>query len=86
MYRLCSALAVAFALVLAPVVVEGAQKKRTTSQTKPHKRSTVIIRDRSLFRAPPTPHERNYYGPAPSMQPPMQRVPLPAPLAQPPIR
>jgi hypothetical protein len=86
MHRLYIALAVAFAVVLAPVVSEAAQKKQTTSQTKSYKRPKVIIRDRDLFRAPPTPHERNYYGPAPSIQRPMERVPLPAPLAQPPIR
>jgi hypothetical protein len=90
MHRLATLIAVAFAVALAPAVSEGAQKKQTTyqtkSQTKSYRRPKVIFRDRSLFRAPPPPHERNYYGPAPSIQPPMQRVPLPAPLAQPPIR
>ena len=52
-------------------------------------RRQTIIRDRSLFGPPPLPPsstERNYYGPAPGIQPPMERVPLPAPLSPPPIR
>ena len=38
-----------------------------------------------MYGPPPPPSsERNYYGPAPGIQQPMERVPLPAPLAQPP--
>jgi hypothetical protein len=62
-----------------PAYAERAQKQPRT------KRPPVIIDDRT-FRAPPPPHERSYYGPAPTIQPPMERVPLPAPLAQPPPR
>jgi hypothetical protein len=61
---------------------------RQKSQTRP-RRPGVIIRDRSIFHPPPLPPsstERNYYGPAPGIQPPAPRVPLPAPLAPPPIR
>jgi hypothetical protein len=79
-------MAVACAVALAPAVSEGAQKQQKTPYSKSHKRPKVILRDRSIFRPPPPPHERNYYGPAPSIQPPMERIPLPAPLAQPPIR
>jgi hypothetical protein len=42
--------------------------------------------DPSLYRAPPPPHDRTYVGPGPSLVPPMQRIPPPAPLSQPPIR
>jgi hypothetical protein len=54
-------------------------------QARPAQQPRVIIRDRWL-RGPPPPasSERNYYAPAPGVQQPMQRVPLPAPLAQPP--
>jgi hypothetical protein len=70
----------------------GAQYRYSTGtqyKSKPARRPQVIIRDRSLFGPPPLPPsstERNYYGPAPSIQPPMERVPMPAPLANPPIR
>lgn len=86
MYRLSTAIAVALAVALPPTVSEGAQKRQTTSHTKSHKRPPVIVRDPSLYRPPPPLHDRNYYGPAPTIQPPMERIPLPAPLAQPPIR
>jgi hypothetical protein len=85
LHRLSTALAIAVAVVLAaPVAAEGARREQKSLRTK--SRPPVIIRDPSLYRPPPPPHERNYYGPAPTIQPPMQRVPLPAPLSQPPIR
>jgi hypothetical protein len=72
----------------------GAQYKSSGSQYKSRpaagrRQPQVIIRDRSLFGPPPLPPsstERNYYGPAPGIQPPMERVPLPAPLSPPAIR
>lgn len=83
MHRLWIAIATAVAVAVAPVAVASAkEQKRPRSEKRPQ----VIIRDPSLFRAPPPPHERDYYGPAPTIQAPMQRVPLPAPLAQPPVR
>jgi len=84
MYRPCLALAITVAIALAPVSAADARGKK--SGVKPPPRPPVIVRDPSLYRPPPPPHDRSYYGPAPSIQPPMQRVPLPAPLAQPPIR
>jgi hypothetical protein len=65
----------------APDSADAGQKKQSRKQRPP-----VTDGDRwRLYRpAPPAP-QRNYYGPAPSIQQPMERVPLPAPLAQPPI-
>lgn len=85
MRRTCEALAIAVLLAFATVGPAHAEKTQKQPQAKPHARPPVIIDDRT-FRAPPPPHERNYYGPAPTIQPPMERVPLPAPLAQPPPR
>jgi len=76
------AIAVA-ALVLSGYALAQEQKR---PPPKPAQRPQVIIQDRSLYGPPPVPHERNYYGPAPGIQPPMERIPPPAPLAQPPIR
>jgi len=59
-----------------------AQQQR--QQAQPSQRQ-IITRDRWLQGPPPPPSSnRNYYGPAPGIQQPMERVPLPAPLAQPP--
>jgi hypothetical protein len=81
-------IAAAVVLLAVPVAVATAQSA-DARQKKPGQspRPQVIIKDRWLYGPPPPPSsDRNYYGPAPSIQPPMQRVPLPAPLAQPPIR
>jgi len=70
--------------VLAALTVPGpadAQQKQGKSERRP-----IIITDPSFYRGPPPPHERNYVGPGPTIVPPMERVPGPAPLAQPPIR
>jgi hypothetical protein len=81
-------IAAAAVLLAVPVAVVTAQ----SADARPKKqgqmpRPQVIVKDRWLYGPPPPPSsERNYYGPAPSIQQPMQRVPLPAPLAQPPIR
>jgi hypothetical protein len=61
----------------------SAQSKQ--QQSRPAQGPQVIIRDRSLYGPPlPPSSQRNFYGPAPTIQQPMERVPLPAPLAQPP--
>ncbi len=95
MPRSCTILAIAIAACvaatpLAPADARQKQKAASGSQykSKPAGRPQVIIRDRSLYGPPlpPSSTERNYYGPAPGIQPPMQRVPLPAPLAPPAIR
>jgi len=44
----------------------------------------VVVNDPSLSRPPPPPHERTFVGPQPSLQPPMERIPPPAPLSSPP--
>jgi hypothetical protein len=68
---------------LAPASDASAQQQR--QQARPPQQPQVIIRDRWLRGPPPPPSsDRNYYGPAPGVQQPMERVPLPAPLAQPP--
>jgi hypothetical protein len=51
-----------------------------------NKRPRVIVRDPCFDRAPPPPHQRKYFEPYPSLQPPMERVPPIAPLSQPPMR
>ena len=84
MHRLCTTMAIAFAVAVAPLASASAKKNR---QQRPPPRPPVITNDPSLFRPrPPLQPERNFYGPAPSIQPPMERVPLPAPLAPPPVR
>lgn len=61
----------------------GAQQQR--HQARPPQQPQVIIREPWLRGPPPPPSsDRNYYGPAPGVQQPMERVPLPAPLAEPP--
>jgi hypothetical protein len=72
----------AAAITTAADSASAGQKK----QSRPSQRPQVIIKDRWLYGPPPPPSSyRNYYGPAPGIQQPMERVPLPAPLAQPPI-
>jgi hypothetical protein len=91
---LALAIAAAVAAPAAPVDAQQRQKSYSGAsgaqyKSKPARRPQVIIRDRDRFYGPPLPPsstERNYYGPAPGIQPPMERVPLPAPLAPPPIR
>jgi hypothetical protein len=90
------AIAIAAAVVALPLAGSaGAQSKQKASagaqyKHKPARQPQVIIRDRDRWLygppLPPSSTERNYYGPAPGIQPPMERVPLPAPLAPPPIR
>lgn len=72
--------AVAVSGAAAPTTVEAQQ------QAQPRSKRPVIINDRSIYRPPPLPRDRNYVGPAPAVSPPMQRIPQVAPLAQPPIR
>lgn len=86
MHRLQTILALAvlmsFMAGLGAASDASAQQKQ---QTRPPNQPQVIIRDRWLRGPPPPPSsDRNYYGPAPGIQQPMERVPLPAPLAQPP--
>jgi hypothetical protein len=87
------ALAIAAGVAADRAASAGAQyeqqvAKRAQQKHKPARRPEVITRDRSLYGPPlpPSSTERNYYGPAPGIQPPMERVPLPAPLAPPPTR
>jgi hypothetical protein len=80
LYRLAAALAVLGAAMAFQGSV-GAQQQR--KQAKPPQPPTIILRDRRPY-GPPQQPERNYYGPAPGIQAPMERVPPPAPLAQPP--
>lgn len=61
----------------------AAQEKEARAKNR---RPPIIYNDPSLYRAPPPPHDRTYVGPGPSLVPPMQRIPPPAPLSQPPIR
>jgi hypothetical protein len=84
MHRLLNvALLAGFVAVLGGAPAASAQSNQQKS--KPAHRPQVIIRDRSLYGPPlPPSSQRNYYGPAPTIQQPMERVPLPAPLAQPP--
>jgi hypothetical protein len=71
---------------IATLVAAGVASARQDRKSRPAQRPHVIIKDRWLYGPPPPPSsERNYYGPAPGIQQPMQRAPLPAPLAQPPI-
>jgi hypothetical protein len=79
------ALAALISVVGSPAVSWDASAQQRSQGAKPTQRPQVIYRDR--FRGPPPPppsSERNYYGPAPGIQQPMQRVPLPSPLAEPP--
>jgi len=97
MPRVCTAIVLVLALALglgAPGDFALAQQKQKASaqqaqQKQRAARPRVIIRDRDrMLNGPPLPPsstERNYYGPSPGIQAPMERVPLPAPLAQPPI-
>ena len=83
MHRLLNIALLASFVALLGVPAASAQTKQ--QQSTPAQRPQVIIRDRSLYGPPlPPSSERNYYGPAPTIQQPMERVPLPAPLAQPP--
>jgi hypothetical protein len=81
---LTAALAALLALPVALAAADGASAKQ---KQRPSQRPQVIIQDRGMYGPPSPPSsQRNYYGPAPSIQAPMQRVPLPPPLAQPPVR
>jgi hypothetical protein len=98
MPRLCTAIAVAIVLALgagAPANSASAQQQKQKAgvqhvqqkQRAPRSRVIILDRDRMLNGPPlpPSSTQRNYYGPSPGVQGPMERVPLPAPLAQPPI-
>ena len=62
-----------------------ASAQQNRQQARPPQQPQVILRDRWLSGpSPPPSSDRNYYGPAPGVQQPMERVPLPAPLSQPP--
>jgi hypothetical protein len=97
MHRLQSVLARAVAVsvlvgLAAPLPVLGglaaaadADAQQSRQRTRPAQRPQIILRDRWLHGPPPPPSsDRNYYGPAPGIQQPMERVPLPAPLSPPP--
>lgn len=88
MHRLCTFAAALTVLgaVLGSALAPGSADARGRKQTKPSEaRPQIIDRDRWLRGPPPPPSsDRNYYGPAPTIQPPMQRVQPPPPLAQPP--
>lgn len=74
----------AFAIaVLAALLAPGASAHEKQGKSR---RPPIIINDPSLARPPPPPHERTYVGPGPTVVPPMERIPAPAPLAQPPVR
>jgi hypothetical protein len=84
MHIVQSTLAIALlAAVSLPAGQAAAHDKEAAARNR---RPPVIIRDRSLGRPPPLPHERTYVGPGPTVVPPMERIPPPAPLSQPPIR
>ena len=74
-------LAATLAVVAAAMAFHGSADRPAAEEDRPSPRSRpqVILRDRWPYGPPPQP-ERNYYGPAPTIQPPMERVPLPAPL------
>jgi hypothetical protein len=78
---LLAALAVLGGTITAHPVGTSAQPRR---QAKPPQPPRIIQRDWRYVPAP-QPAPRYYYEPAPGPQAPMQRVPMPAPLAQPPI-
>lgn len=80
LYMLAATLAVLAAATAFDGSATAQQKRQAKPPSQPPK---VILRDRWRNGPPPQP-ERNYYGPAPTIQPPMERVPMPAPLAQPP--
>ena len=83
LYTLAAALAVAGAMLAFHGSADAQQQRK--KQAKPPDPPRVIIeRDRWRY-GPPQQPEPKYYGPAPTIQPPMERVPQPAPLAQPPI-
>lgn len=83
MHLVRTALAIAMLVATGAFTTASAQQKQPSAKSqRPH----VITRDRSRFRAPRPPHRRTYVGPGPTIVPPMERIPLPAPLAQPPIR
>jgi hypothetical protein len=87
MHRLQSLVALAATAALATVTVLAVPESASAKDKQQYrpKRPEVIIRDRDLYGPPrPPSSDRNYYGPAPGIQAPMERVPLPAPLAQPP--
>ena len=88
MHRLLGVLALAVPMSLLGdlgVAWDASAQQSRQQQTRPSQRPQVIIRDRWMHGPPPPPSsQRNYYGPAPGIQQPMERVPLPAPLSQPP--
>jgi hypothetical protein len=84
LYNVTAALTVAVGM-MAAVAASGASAQQKQAK-RPPQRPQIIVQDRWPYGPPPPPSsERNYYGPAPGIQPPMERVPLPPPLSQPPI-
>jgi hypothetical protein len=82
---LAAALAVLGAAVVADGSVASTEAQQKRKQARPPPQPKVLReRDRFFFNTPQRP-ERNFYGPAPGIQQPMERVPMPAPLAEPPI-
>jgi len=82
-------LAAALAVLGAPLAAHGgggSAEAQQRKQVRPPPPQPRVLRDRDrFFYGPPPQPERNYYGPAPGIQQPMERVPMPPPLAQPPI-
>jgi hypothetical protein len=86
MHRLHRILALAaLASLMGGLGIASDASAQNRQQARPPQQPQIILRDRS-FSGPPLPpsSDRNYYGPAPGVQQPMERVPLPAPLSQPP--
>ena len=82
-------LAAALAVLAAPLALDhgggSAEAQQRRKQVRPPQQPRIILRDRDRDLGPPPQPRGNYYGPAPGIQAPMERVPMPAPLAQPPI-
>jgi hypothetical protein len=78
----------ALAALLTPAMVGSAIAQQRQQSRPPVQRPPVVIpQDRWFYGPPPPPSsDRRYYEPAPGIQRPMDRVPPPAPLAEPPIR
>ncbi|HEX5998192.1 MAG TPA: hypothetical protein VFZ16_02165 [Hyphomicrobiaceae bacterium] len=88
MHRLYSVTA-SLTLVALLASVAGAAfaqaQQRHRPQARPAQRPPVIIEERRFGPPPPPSSDRHFYGPAPSIQPPMERARPVPPLAQPPI-
>jgi hypothetical protein len=78
LYTLVATLAVLGTAMMAHADGASAQQTKHAKPTPPPR----IIIERDF--GPPRQPEPKYYGPAPGIQPPMERVPMPPPLAEPP--